>query len=760
MTGSRIGDALAGKRILVTGVTGFVGEALLERLLFDLPATQVVVLVRPKGSTSGAQRIAQLLRKAAFARLRERDGDEAVDALVGSRISVLEGDLDTIPPLPSDLDLVVHCAGEVSFDPAIHDGFATNLHGTLNLLAAIDASGSRPHYLHVSTAYVAGRRQGHVTEGRLDHAVDWRAEAAAAVLVRDTAETASRAPEQLAEFLREAEREHGSSGPTAVAADAERRRIDWVSKQLVDAGRERARTLGWTDCYTFTKAMAERAVEETASHLPVTILRPSIIESALLQPSPGWIEGFKMAEPLILAYGRGDLPDFPGVPDASIDIIPVDLVVNATLAAAATMPTPGTPSYFTICSGARNPLTFRHLYDLARAYFVANPFEQRDRGAVAPPEWEWPGAQRVEQLLRLGERAHKTADRIVTSLPRSGRTRDWARSLDRQGRRLEFLRRYFDLYRPYVEAELHFSDSATLELHRSLHPDDVDRFGFDAADIDWKHYIADVHVPAVTAPLRAMTAGRSRPREQPRRELTRADNIVAVFDMDGTLLPSNVVESYLWLRLPELSGVRRAREVADVARALPRWLLTEKRDRSAFLRSVYRRYEGADYEALLDLVDREVTDVVLSRLSAAAVRAVREHRAAGHTTVLVTGAVAPLTRPVAPLFDEVVAADLAVGADGRCTGFLIRPPLVGEGRAAWLRHRAGRDGWELSSSYAYADSASDLPLLRAVGHPVAVDPDVSLSRVARRSRWPVESWHARPPVGPLLGAGRDLERAR
>jgi len=142
------------------------------------------------------------------------------------------------------------------------------------------------------------------------------------------------------------------------------------------------------------------------------------------------------------------------------------------------------------------------------------------------------------------------------------------------------------------------------------------------------------------------------------------------------------------------------------------------------------------------------------------VRAVREHRAAGHRTVLVTGAVAPLTRPVAPLFDEVVAADLAVDSDGRCTGFLIRPPLVGEGRAAWLRHRAHIEGWELPSSYAYADSASDLPMLRAVGHPVAVDPDVSLSRVARRSRWQVENWHARPPVGPLLGGGRTRELTR
>jgi fatty acyl-CoA reductase len=760
VAGLRIVEALAGKHLLVTGVTGFVGEAFLERLLFDLPQTSVTVLVRPRGSVSGEQRIRQLLGKNAFDRVRERDGKDAVAALVGTRIRVLEGDLDNVPPLPADLDVVVHCAGEVSFDPPIHEAFATNVHGTLNLLAAIEKSGATPHYVHVSTAYVAGRRQGHVTEGRLDHTVDWRAEATAAQRVRDTVHDASRQSVTLAEFLRDAERAHGAEGPTRVAAEAEKLRTEWVARELVDAGRERARTLGWTDCYTFTKAMAERAVEETVAHLPLTICRPSIIESALTQPSPGWIEGFKMAEPLILAYGRGDLPDFPGVPDASIDIIPVDYVVNAMLAACATTPPVGTPSYFTICSGARNPLTFRHLYDLVRDYFSHHPLEQRDRGAVRPPTWEWPGAQRVEQLLRLGERAHKTADRVVGSLPRSSRTRSWATTLDRQGRRLEFLRRYFDLYRPYVEAELHFSDEATLALHRSLDPSDVDRFGFDAADIDWDHYIAGVHVPAVTTPLRAFTGGRSVKRPPRVRQLPSGDGpngrLVAVFDMDGTLLPSNVVESYLWLRLPELSAARRAREVADVARVLPRWLITERRDRGAFLRSVYRRYDGADYAELLRIVDEDVTDTVLGRLSATAVRTVREHRAAGHRTILITGAIAPLVRPVAPLFDEIVAADLAVDNEGRCTGFLARPPLVGEGRGSWLRHQAARHGWDLSASYAYADSASDLPLLRAVGHPVAVDPDIALSRVARRSKWPVVSWHARPPVGPLF-ARRSLE---
>ena len=78
--------------------------------------------------------------------------------------------------------------------------------------------------------------------------------------------------------------------------------------------------------------------------------------------------------------------------------------------------------------------------------------------------------------------------------------------------------------------------------------------------------------------------------------------------------------------------------------------------------------------------------------------------------------------------------------DGRYTGDLMAPPLVGEARAAWLRARAAAEGIDLARSYAYADSHSDLPLLMAVGNPVAVNPDVALFRAARARRWPIETW--------------------
>ena len=550
--------------------------------------------------------------------------------------------------------------------------------------------------MHVSTAYVAGRRRGAIPEGPVDHTVDVDAETEWGMAQRRVVEHASRSADVLARLRARAERRHGRAGLLTAAAAAEADRRDWVNRELVRVGTERARSLGWTDCYTFTKALGERVVEERARTAPTTIVRPSIIESSLRRPHPGWIEGFKMAEPLILAYGRGELPEFPAAGDTIVDIVPVDHVVAAIVAILASPPTPGAAAYFHVVSGARNPLTFRQLYATVRAYFDEHPFTNGDRGSARLPEWRFPGAQSVERLLTTSERAHKVADYVIGHAPRSARTLSLARDLDRQGRRLEFLRRYLNLYREYAEAELRFDDAHTRALLDDLHPDDRATFGFDIDDVDWDHYLREVHCPAVTAPIRELDEvrrGRARSATATLRPVKQAEQrIAAFFDMDGTLLSSNVIETYLWMRLQELSPAERLGELGRIAARLPGLVRAERRERSAFLRSIYREYAGARLSDLDAVVDEVLTDHVLSRLAPGAVRRIREHRAAGHTTILITGAIRPLTRPIAPLFDHIEAADLAADDRGICTGFLAASPLVGESRAAWMRHWAADRG--------------------------------------------------------------------
>ena len=751
----RLRDLLAGKKIVMTGVTGFIGEQLLWKILTELPETTPSVLVRRKGSASARERMITVVKKPIFNEVRTAAGGAA--ELLETRVEVIEGDLPNIPQLPADLDIVVHCAGDVSFDPPIDQAFTTNVIGTKALMdrmldAVTDEAGQLrrvPHYVHISTAYTAGRRRGAIPEAPHVHDIDYDAEAAAGIAMRELIESESRTSEQLAKLRKEAEREHRQAGFLTTATATERRRLDWVQAELVKAGTERARSLGWTDAYTLTKALGERVVADVGRDVHVSIVRPAIVESSWLHPYPGWIEGFKMAEPLILAYGRGELPEFPASPEAIVDIVPCDHVVNAILAVCATQPTIGNPEYYHVNSGARNPLTFNELYTYIRAYFLDHPFEGGPRGAARLPQWQFPGASSIERLLSTSERAHKLAERALAQVPRSDRTRKIAKDLDRTRVRLDFLRRYHTLYKEYAQSELHFVDDNTLALTQALHPDDQAVFAFDTSVFDWKTYVQEVHVPSISAPVRRMDAIRSKRGNRPTtmKDLekdTSGPAALAIFDLDGTIMSTNVIEQYLWARLPELSRSRQLAEVGQVLRRLPSYLRAEQRDRGTFLRAVYRRYRGADLAALERFVDTSMAPHILSRLSPEAVRRIREHRAAGHTTILITGVVLPLTRPIQPLFDVIVAAELGVDEEGRCTGFLTAPPLVGESRAAWLRHYAALHEVDLDRSFAYADSHSDLPMLETVANAVAVSPDVPLMRAAQRNQWSVVEWKIKP----------------
>jgi hypothetical protein len=118
-----------------------------------------------------------------------------------------------------------------------------------------------------------------------------------------------------------------------------------------------------------------------------------------------------------------------------------------------------------------------------------------------------------------------------------------------------------------------------------------------------------------------------------------------------------------------------------------------------------------------------------------------------------------------PLFDDIVCARLGE-VDGKFTGRLEELPPIGEARALLLADYAEAEGLQLEESMAYADSASDLPMLEAVGFPVAVNPEAKLAAIARRRGWHVEHWHKAAggtetilPLGPVdrrgsLGRGR------
>jgi nucleoside-diphosphate-sugar epimerase len=277
--GGPVSVDLGNARILLTGGTGFVGQAILERLLSSHPGTTILVLARPRGAVSARQRVENLLRKPVFAPWLATVGEDEAQRRFAERVQVVEGDLGALGPEPERLDLVLHSASSVNFDDPIDAAFATNVSGVARLYRGLLDAGADPHVVHVSTAYVNAARRGLVTEGPVAQEVDWRAEEQAALSARARADERSRSPEELRRFLKRARQEVGKVGPQSVADATEAARCAWVDAELVEYGRARAQSLGWTDAYTLTKALAERLAEELwlGAGRRLSIVRPSII---------------------------------------------------------------------------------------------------------------------------------------------------------------------------------------------------------------------------------------------------------------------------------------------------------------------------------------------------------------------------------------------------------------------------------------------------------------------------------------------------
>ena len=772
-------EALAGRRIAVTGATGFLGTALTERLLRTVPDCEVALLVRP-GRRGAADRVRrEVLRNNCFDRLRRELGD-GFDAEMNRRVLVMAGDVG-VDGLGLDeageatlagCQTVIHSAATVSFDSPLDSAVEINLLGPARVADTLNRINPGAHLVAVSTAYVAGSRRGRAPEATLADTpwsteLPWRPEVEAARRARADADADSRDPKMLARFHRRARSELGAAGSPLLAAKSERLREEWVKDRMVDAGKARAQGLGWPDAYAYSKALGERALLEVRGDLATSIVRPSIIESALAEPVPGWIRGFRMADPVIISYAKGLLKEFPGVPEGVIDVIPVDLVVAAIMAVAARGPL-DEPDVFHAASGSRNPLRYRQLVDLVRTWFTDHPLADSNDQPITVPEWSFPGRRRVQKQLGRATQALGAGERALQSLPLRGRQAELSARLEERRDEVERALSYVELYGAYTETEAIFTVDRLLELFDRMPADDQRDFCFDPAVIDWPHFCHNVYLPSVVAHARVRQAPepgaqRSRPakgatgltrEERGRRAVLAPERQLAVFDLENTLIASNVVDSYSWLATRRQDDAERVRFVLRTLKEAPRLLALDRVDRSDFLRHFYRRYEGAPVERLQADSWELFSDLVLTKSFPAGIRRVREHRALGHKTLLITGALDIVIEPLRPLFDEVVCAQLG-SKRGRLTGELVDAPPTGEARALIMADYARSLNLDLEESVAYADSASDLPMLEASGHPVAVNPETKLAAIARKRGWHVEHWPKAPggprpllPIGP------------
>jgi len=214
----------------------------------------------------------------------------------------------------------------------------------------------------------------------------------------------------------------------------------------------------------------------------------------------------------------------------------------------------------------------------------------------------------------------------------------------------------------------------------------------------------------------------------------------AFFDMDNTLLSASSGRLYLkWLRQTGQLPLRRwayiSGQVALYITGIVRF--------PAMMSRVMVYGAGADEAEAWRMSVDWFDNMLRYYIAEGGRKQIDWHKNQGHTVVIVSASTPYAVKPVADalgLEHAFLATELEV-VDGRFTGRVVEPACYGDGKVARTIAYARAHGIDLGRSYFYSDSASDLPLLEAVGHPVAVNPNRKLASIAKSRNWPVMKFY-------------------
>jgi long-chain acyl-CoA synthetase len=519
--------ALGGKRVMLIGVTGFIGKVWLADTLMDLCPNgpkpgplgapilpeigKLYLLIRRQQSSAAQKRFEKMIEESpVFDPLFEKYGDR-LGALLAEKIEVVEGDVsqpgmgldpETAARLRKDLDLIINSSGLTDFNPDLRDALAVNVDSTYHLIEFIRGS-DHAALLHLSTCYVAGQRDGRVSERvrpnyTPTHLKDFDAEREWYRLheLVESAEARAEGPEVAEELRKQAlEKEHAAKGLSGQALENQIRKnkVRWLKNYLTEEAARRAKELGWPNTYTFTKSLAESLIAKHGAGLPIAIVRPAIVETSVAKPFRGWNEGINTSASLSYLLGTA-FRQLPSNERKRLDIIPVDAVcAGMTLIGAALVERRHDPLY-QLATSVTNPCDMGRSIELTslghrRHYRAQEGLEywlrlRMDAIPVSKERYNRMSAPAQKMII-------KSIQRVMSPLPMK-------KPLAKAERNLERVEKLVDLFEPFILHNEHdFVADNVEKLSQALAPEEKEIFGYDTAGLDWWEYWIDIHIPAL-----------------------------------------------------------------------------------------------------------------------------------------------------------------------------------------------------------------------------------------------------------------------
>jgi thioester reductase-like protein len=524
-------ETLAGKHILLVGVTGFIAKVWLVELLEKIPEIgKITLLIRRNRTTSAKRRFEKIVEESPVLDVLQEKYGAKLGAFLQEKVEVVEGDMsqpglgldaETQARLARSLDLIANSGGLTDFNPDLRDALSSNV-DSANYLIEFLRNCDHAALMHLSTCYVVGMRDGRVTEElkinyNPGNHPDFDAEREIASLremVQRVEERAASA--ELAKALRRQALGRGGD-PAKVDSDElegvlKRNRARWIRNRLVRAGMKRAEHLGWPNTYTFTKSLGETLFAQKGRDLPIAIVRPSIVESSERTPFEGWNEGINTSGPLSYLLGT-NFRQLPSNERKCLDVIPVDMVTRGmTLIAAALVQRKHARLYQLATSGI-NPVNMARSIELTGLAHRKHYKMQHGLESWFKVKFETipVSKQRYERLSipmqkAVVSRINKTATLWMSKPPLAKAERDLVRA-----------EKLIELYEPFILHNEHVFECENARLlSAALSREERELFDFSPEAIDWWDYWINIHIPALRRWCYPLMEGRPLEAREPR----------------------------------------------------------------------------------------------------------------------------------------------------------------------------------------------------------------------------------------------------